>query len=263
MRTSQRNVLSDLTLVAAFDAVYLKKLRCTWPTWMRFRPELLDVPVLLIYDGALDLTSLDLRFLEKHHNIEFVPWHMPGAASQREKMLTALVRIPATCVHTSWYLKLDADTYATQRSDWIDDAWFRPFDNSAAIAYVASPWGYTKPAGAIQILDDWADRVDGIRHCARLNLPVTPGSDLVRHSRMASWVFFGNTAWTRRITSLAPERLPIPSQDTYLSYCAARLASPVRHVRMKDFGWAHCSRSRALARACAIALETDCPTMTE
>lgn len=250
-------VLSELTLVSAFDAVYIKKLKQAWPTWLRFRPWLQEIPVILIHDADLDLAAVDLSFLGDHPGIRFIPWAMPGAKSQREKMLNALVRVPATEVKTAWYLKLDTDTYAERDSQWLDDAWFQATDDRGLPAYVASPWGYTKPADTISRLDDWGDHVDELRSFPRLNLPVKEGSNLVQHSRMISRVFFGNTAWTRRVADYAPTVLPCPSQDTFLSYCAARQKAPVRLVRMSRFGWAHCSGLARLKAACSAALNRE------
>lgn len=245
---------SDLTLVTAFDAKYINRLRCTWPTWMRFRPWLRDIPVVLIYDASFDLECVDLSFLDHHRAIRLLPWTMPEAATQRERMLTSLVQVPATEVETSWYLKLDADTYATGHTEWLCDEWFQPIPDRGTPAYVASPWGYTKPADTIAKLDDWADGVQELSVYPRLDLPIAEGSEIARHPRMASWVFFGNTAWTRRVAALAPGRLPCPSQDTYLSYCATRLQSPVRRIRMAKYGWRHTSRLSTLKNACNTAL---------
>jgi hypothetical protein len=247
-------ILSELTLVAAFDAKYIKRLRQSWPTWMRYRPWLREIPALLIYDATVDLGAFDLSFLDDHSAITFVPWRMAAATTQRERMLNSLVRVPAMQVQTTWYLKLDADTFATRTSQWLDDRWFQQTFDAGPPAYVASPWGYTKPADAIARLDDWGDQVEELRAFPRLNLPVVEGSSLVRHSRMISRVFFGNTAWTRRVASFAPQRLPCPSQDTYLWYCAARMRSPTKLVPMKRFGWAHASGLSTLTKACSEVL---------
>ena len=247
-------IISDLTLVVAFDEEYVEKLRQSWPTWMRFRPWLREVPAVLIHDAALDLASIELNFLGDHRDIRFVPWSMPDAKTQRERMLTSLVHVPAREVQTDWYLKLDADSYATKVTKWVYDKWFSPTDDGIAPVYVSSPWGYTKPPNAIAKLDDWGDGVDELRDLPRLNLSVQKGSSIVRHSRMISQVFFGNTAWTRHVAGFAPDRLPCASQDTYLSYCATRLRCPVRHVRMSEYGWAHSSRLQRLTAACTAVL---------
>ncbi len=148
-------IVSDLTVVVAFDEEYVAKLRQSWPTWMAFRPWIREIPVLLIYDAELDLQCVDLSFLGTHPNVRLVPWSMPDAKTQRERMLTALVHVPAREVQTNWYLKLDADTYATRSTKWVYDEWFGPIDDEFPPVWVASPWGYTKPANTIAKLDEW------------------------------------------------------------------------------------------------------------
>ncbi len=134
----------DLTLVTAVDRGCLERLKLTWPTWMRFRPELRTWPVILIHDDSID-PQADLRpLVGDHPDIRFVPWEMPQAENQREKMLNAYVRIPATEVRTSWYMKVDVDVMATDSAAWISPEWFIPDEKGRPPVYVASPWGYTK-----------------------------------------------------------------------------------------------------------------------
>lgn len=247
----------DFTTVIAVDEPHLAELRLSAPTWRAHKPELWERPMVVMCDGygysrqyesaVSHVWAANLAFL-KHPALRIVLWEMPTAANQREKMLTAFMGA-LQHVDTPWFLKIDTDAVATYPGPWIDDAWFarRP-------AFVGSPWSYTKPADAIARLDDWGDTVPGICEHPRLDLPVTPNSDLVRHRRLISWCMFGNTEWTRRMYSFCRDgRLPVPSQDTFLFYCAERRRDHYILTKMSRQGWRHVTGHR-LPKACEEAL---------
>jgi len=120
-----------------------------------------------------------------------------------------------------------------------DERWFAPDDRGRLPVFVASPWGYTKPADAIRRLDHWAAGIGEFSETTPLDIRSTPGSRLVRHPRIISWAFYGDTEWTRRMAAACDGRLPVPSQDTFLWYCAARRGDFFRRVNMKRHGWRH------------------------
>ncbi len=246
----REEILANLTLLIAVDDNSSKQLALTWDTWLKFRPEIKRIPVVVIHDHRFDPMNTPLEKLSQHSNIRFVPWCLPEAESQREQMLTAFVRVAAEEIQTAWYLKLDCDVVAMEESDWIDPAWFAPDDKGRLPAFIASPWGYTKPADALAKLDDWGDSVPELQEHPRLTISYEPGSRLVRHPRIISWCFFGNTQWTKTVAAYAPGRLPVPSQDTYLFYCAARRNDYFVRAKMSHRGWKHVSRFRRLARTC-------------
>jgi len=241
--------ISPITLVLAVDEEHFEQLRHTWPTWMRFKPELRQAPVVVAFDAKTDLRGR-IEDLLRHPNLRLVAWQMNGAADQRELMLTALVRVAAEEVQTPWYLKLDTDVVATGAGRWLRREWFATNEQGREPVFVASPWGYTKPADTMARLDDWGDTVPVLRDLPRLNLPFDPSSSLVAHPRIISWCFLGNTAWTREVARFAPGRLPCPSHDTYLYYCAARRGDHFVRVSMAAHGWEHVSRLRKLRSRC-------------
>jgi len=245
----------QFTTVIAVDRKHVQELRWTWPTWLRHRAEIMGQPLLILCDADYSLEEWEhqLAFVE-HRERRLVAWQMNGV-DQREKMLTALVHGVAQHVSTPWYLKLDTDTVAVAKGEWLQASWFNPDGVRRLPAFISQPWGYTKPANAIETLDDWGDTVDELRNCPRLNLPSQPGATCIRSSRIISWCFWGNTTWTREVAAYAPGRLPIPSQDTYLWYCAARRGDFYRRVSMKDFGWRHIHHSRNLAQVATSALQ--------
>jgi hypothetical protein len=250
----------DFTTLVGLDVEHVEELRLTWPTWVRFRPEILQHPMICVCDGALseDHWHTALSFVD-HPDKSIVVWYQPDV-SQRAKMLTALTLAPAAWVSTPWYLKLDTDAVACTSDDWIQDEWFAPNIDGQLPAFVTNPWGYTKPADAIVRLDDWADQVPAMKNKPRLNLVPTPGASLISHRRIISWCFFGNTQWTRTVTSYCDGRLPVPSQDTYLWYCAARRGDFYRTVRMKHVGWQHIGRRRRLAQVCREVMSQELET---
>jgi hypothetical protein len=256
--TPSTSRLPALTLVVAVDDRSIVKLRHTWPTWMRHKPELREMPVLLIHDASVDPAKEDCALFREHPCLRFVPWEMPDALDQRERMLTALVKVPAFEVTTPWYLKLDVDVVATRSGAWIEPDWFLPDELGRSPAFISSPWGYTKPANALERLDDWGDTNPHLSSWPRLNLPFEEKAECVAHPRIISWCFFGKTAWTREVVEYSPHRLPCPSQDTYLFYCAARRGDRMIRTRMSRYGWEHISASlRRLKRECQLALRQD------
>lgn len=239
----------SFTTIVAVDDAHLNEFQLTWPTWARHRPEIMQSPLLIIADGA----SGDLNHWEErlafvgHSNRRILIWNQDGV-TQREKMLTALTLVSATAVETKWYLKLDTDTVAKYPSEWLQEEWFEPDESGREPAFVSSPWGYTKPAGAIDRLDAWADLEPSFSNTEALRIARSPEAGLVSHPRIISWCFFGRTDWTREVTACCEGRLPVPSQDTFLWYCAERRGNFYRRVRMKEFGWAHTSHPNRLRR---------------
>lgn len=260
------------SLFVAVDNFYLGKLLHSFPTWVMLKPEILNMPQVLVYDAG-QVSRDDPRWSElariydaavRHHRARdpgvravgfrpmLVPWSMPNAQSQRERMLTSLIRCTPS-IPTPWYLKLDADTYARAPGGWYFDRWF-----SQSPCYVSSPWNYTKPGGTIAQMNRWAATVPQLRNHPDVEfttVTLAPGKTKDVHPRMASWVMFGNTEWSRWANGLCQgDRLPFPSQDTYLSYVQARTKKLWIPARWRQMGWEHCRNPDGLARACQEAL---------
>jgi len=231
---------SDITIVLGVDAKHLEELRLVWPTWMRHKPELREMPCLVFYD-VMQVKPEEMAFLHEHPALRLVSWELPHARTQREKMLTGFVHVPAREVQTPWYLKIDTDVIATGPGEWIRKEWFQPKEKDELPVFITSPWGYSKPRYVMDVLDDWADGVPILAGHPRLNLPYSTKTNKVRHGRIISWLFFGRADWTREMAALAglDGRLPVPSQDSFLFYCAARLRRRYLKVRMSDHGWSH------------------------
>ena len=154
--------LGEITLVLGLDAAHLEELRWTWPTWMRFKPELREMPALVFYDPA-QIVPERVSFIHQHPNVRWVPWEMPAAGNQREKMITGFVQVPAREVQTPWYLKLDTDAVATGPGPWIKEEWFLPSGRGRTATMVSAKWTYSKPHDVIQRLDEWAKGLRRLR----------------------------------------------------------------------------------------------------
>ena len=257
------------SLYVAVDAYYLDKLLLTYPTWVFSRPEIIRMPHVFVADSQ-QVSALDPRWSKiqraredaaAHHKLslrdtrfEIINWamdHANGVISQREEMLTGLVRC-AKHVRTPWYLKLDADTFSKGPGGFYYDKWFR--DDTC---YISSPWGYTRPAGTVAKMNEWAK---GVPELADLPaVPFTAQGEGPRskdcHARMASWIMFGSTSWTTWASELCRDtRLPFPSQDTYLSYIQARTGKKWVPAKYRHMNWEHCRNMDGLRAACAAAL---------
>ena len=124
--------------------------------------------------------------------------------------------------------------------------------------YISSPWNYTKPGGTIAQMNRWAATVPQLASYPEVEystVELAPGKTKDVHPRMASWIMFGNTQWTQMASGMCPgERLPFPSQDTYLSYIQARTKKTWVPVKFRQFGWEHCKNPGGLEAACKAAL---------
>lgn len=238
--------IENITLLTAVDANYIEKLEYACATWFKFKPEIAQMPRIVVYDNSNHDSSYTERLLKLEEQYEFrlVPWNWGHQRSQRERMLTALVFTAASEVKTPWYMKIDADTIATKKVDkWFYDDWFTPVQGVTP-SFVSNPWGYTKPARLLGVLDRWGDTVEALQEHPKLEIG-NEKEPRAYHSRIISWLFFGNTEWTKQVVSYLPyDLLPVPSQDTFLWYCAARAKHPYVVRKMKKFGWEHMGRAK-------------------
>lgn len=239
-------MIPDFTIVVAIDPAHLAELRLSYPTWIRHHPELADRPMVVICDGDRHPDGAPARpgatvawwgaiedIVYPFHRGKIHPIFASSSdpqISQREKMLSAFVLKAPLRVDTPWYLKIDTDCIATVGGDWVYPEWFE-----REPVLIAPAWGYTKPGSMLDKLDDWAD-------CnPELVLRPPPArravGQIAKHRRIISYCMFGRTDWTRNIAKLCGDRLPVPSQDTFLWYCAERLGHLWMPAKMN--GWRH------------------------
>jgi len=160
-----------------------------------------------------------------------------AGATQREYMLTGLMWAAGSVVDTQYYLKLDTDTVAKTEGDLFDPQWIK-----RDIAYASHRWGYTKPAKFIRDCKRWADDVEELRMRPEVSVQLPESlKQRVYHPRIQSFYFLASTHYTRKVWEWCAkgQRLPCPSQDTTMWYCADRMKWPVVRVNMKRRGWSH------------------------
>ena len=241
----------DYTLVVGVDHKHLLQLQLVWPTWKRHKPSLLTVPMVVFYDRD-ELRPDHVYYVVDHPNVTTHPWPPEGVEYEgdaddkwsnprRYRMLSGFVHVPGNVVETPYWLKLDTDAIAHGMDDWIDWEWFR---HDPAI--VSAGWPYTKPPNQMLDLDRWVKRepinTKPLSRQFSLNLVPKMGSDRLVHRRIGSWCAFFDTEFTKEMSIVAERtcgvgKLPVPSQDSYLWYCAKRLGREVVRDNMKKRGW--------------------------
>lgn len=262
--------MKTYTIVCGVDKAHLQQLLITYPTWIRHKPGLLEAPMLIFCD--CDQVNIDDVHREiRHPYLQTIRWPpekgviWPGDAQdkysdpQRYKMLAGFVYM-AEYVKTDYILKLDTDVVANGVSNWIDTAWF--VDSPAIVSH---HWTFTKPADQMLLLDEWVKDCDELtpifRDTAPLKLIPEKGSDRVGHRRVISWCGFFSTSFTRLCANMAAEtcgmyKLPVPSQDGYLWYCAKRLGRVIERPNMKRRGWEQWLSTKNVRKAAQAAMRS-------
>ena len=210
----------DTTIVTACDPYYVDILRETFPNWRKYKK--IDKYPVIVFVNGIDIDDKKLDFL-RLPNVKLIPWSkekdLDNVTDHREEMLSAFVFGTAKHVKTDYWLKLDADSYATDDRSFIVDK-FKQY------AFCGHRWGYSRPAH-IKALDKWAKghwkgklkkakpmieegRIEGRRFYHNVK-------------RTISFVQLHKTKFTKFCVRLLRERkLPAPTQDTFFFYVANR-----------------------------------------
>lgn len=266
-------MIPGYTLVVVVDHRHLSQLAMTWKTWQRHKPSMMDHPILIVYDRQQVLLARIVDLLELTSlgaGVQCYPWPPTDVEypigtdkwtdAQRYRMLSGFVHATAKMVKTPYWIKLDTDVVATGQDNWVDPNWF-----TGNPTIVAQPWGFTKPANQMVDLDNWvtthSDLLVELRGRPPLNLNPKPGWSMVRHPRIISWCGFFNTKFTKKCSEYAELTcgrglLPVPSQDGFMWYVAARLGLSIVRPQMKDLGFEHWSTDNNVQKASIKALET-------
>jgi lipopolysaccharide biosynthesis glycosyltransferase len=210
----------DTTIVTAIDNYYIDILRVTWNNWRKYKH--IDKYPVIIFVNGLELTDTRLDFL-RLPNVQLIPWSkekdLDNVTEHREEMLSCFIIGAAKYVKTEYWLKLDADSFATDGRDFIDDK-MRQF------AFFGHKWSYSRPKH-IETLDTWSKG-----HWKRklkfakpmINEGRIEGNRFYHNTkRTISYIQLHKTKFTKFCVSLFRERrLPCPSQDTTMFYIANR-----------------------------------------
>jgi len=208
----------DTTIVTACDEYYVDILRLTFANWRKYK-KIDGYPVIVFVHGMDVQKDPRLDFL-RLPNVQMIPWKMENAENHREEMLSAFVFGTAEHVKTDYWLKLDADSYATNDTPFITE-------KMKQYAFCGHKWGYTKPYQFIEILDNWAKK-----HWKRKLRKAPP---MINEGRIEGRRFYHNvkrtisyiqlhrTKFTRFCVKLLREKkLPAPTQDTFFFYVCNR-----------------------------------------
>ena len=258
-------MIPDFTIVCGTDRSHLPQLTQAVRTWQRFKPSLMNRPLIVFRDHS-QVSDVEIRQAINHPNLSVYAWPMGNVSygekkskpktekeqyealwtnPQRYKMLAGFVYVSAYFVMTPYWLKLDACVSAKGNNEWIDPKWFK--DDPAIVSH---RWGYTKPANQMLKLDQWVfeNRMylpSSLVEAKPLDLkPDKDKPDRVSHKRIISWAAFFDTEFTKQCVRLAqrvcgPFKLPCCSQDGFLWYMAKRQGLGIRRVNMKKRGWEH------------------------
>jgi hypothetical protein len=212
---------SQTTIVTACDEHYVDILQVTYPNWKKYKK--IDKYPVLVFVNGLDV-NIDprLQFLRNEKNVTLIPWDMPNAENQREKMLHAFVVGAAEHVKTDYWLKLDADSFAT------DDRLFIT-EEMKKYKFCGHKWGYSRPYH-IEQLDAWAKnhkKKELNSAPPMINEGKAKGRRFYHDSRRTiSFIQLHQTKFTKFCVELLgkDKRMPAPTQDTYMYYVAKRFS---------------------------------------
>ena len=210
----------NVTIVTAVDPTYLPILKETFPNWKRYKN--IDAYPVLVFVNGLDLNGKELDFL-RLPNVTMMPWDefcMDKVDSHRELMLSAFILGAAEHVKTDYWLKLDADSYATDNRPFITE-------EMKKYNFFGHRWGYSK-VDHIRRLDEWS------KNCWHPKIKNAP--PMINEGRIDENRFFHNrrrtisfiqlhkTRFTRYCVKVfGRKRLPAPTQDTTMFYIADRI----------------------------------------
>jgi hypothetical protein len=217
---TQGGLEQDVTIVSACDEYYVDILRLTFANWRKYKN--IDKYPVIIFVNGMKLTDNRLDFLCLP-NIQLIPWSkekdLDNVTDHREEMLSAFVIGTSKYVQTDYWLKLDADSFATDSRPLIDE-------KMKQFAFCGHKWGYSRPEN-IKKLDEWAKD-----HWKR---KLRKASPMISEGRIEGNRFYHNTKRTisfiqlhkTRFTNfcvklLKERRLPAPTQDTYMFFVANR-----------------------------------------
>lgn len=211
-KTEVKKLRDDVTICTACDEYYVDILRETYANWRKYK-DIDTFPVIVFVHGMDVNTDSRLDFL-RLPNVKMVPWKMDNVdGNHREEMLSAFVFGAAENVKTEYWLKLDADSFATDNRPFITD-------EMKTYSLFSHKWGYTKPPEYIKRLDEWAK--NHWKRKLRLSQPMIEQGKIQgnrfyhNNKRIISYICLQKTQFTRFCVKLLKERrLPAPTQDTY------------------------------------------------
>ena len=220
---------ADTTIVTACDPHYCPILELTFENWRKYKG--VDNYPVIVFVNEIDIDKDSRLDFLRLPNVTMIPWDescMDPVESHRELMLSAFVFGTAEHVKTDYWLKLDADSYAT------DD---RPFitDDMKDYAFVSHKWGYSRPE-MIRKLDEWASghwRKKLRKATPMINEGRIEGRRFYHNKRRnISYIQLHKTKFIKFCVSLLKtKRLPVPSHDTFTYFVCQRFDPHLMSLR--------------------------------
>lgn len=217
LRESKDANFVDTTIVTACDNYYVDILRHTFPNWRKYKN--IDKYPVIVFVHGLDIKQDPRLDFLRLPNVTMIPWSMPNAENHREEMLSAFVFGTAENVKTEYWLKLDADSYATDNRPFITD-YMKTF------AFCGHKWSYSRP-DHIRKFDNFA-KLHWKRKLKNAKPMIEEGrieGNRFYHNvkRTISFIQLHKTKFTKFCVGLLRERrLPAPTQDTFMFFVANR-----------------------------------------
>ena len=213
----KNNLDSEVTIVTACDAKYVPVLKLTFANWRKYKN--IDRYPVIVFVHGVPLDSPELEFL-RLPNVRIIEWDLEEAEDQRERMLSAFVFGAAEHVDTDYWLKLDADSYATNYLPLISEE-MKGYD------FCGHRWGYSRP-DHIKLLDAWAAQHERKKLCNAKPM-IEEGRIEGRRfyhkkKRTISFIQLHKTKFTKFCVKLlgGKKKLPAPTQDTFMYYVVQR-----------------------------------------
>ena len=271
----------QVTVVVGIDAKTIEQWEVSLPTWIHYHPELRGKCRWIVFHDCATPSVENRAYALMDKNLlpagqtKLIKWpcdvsgkcDVPTYGSQRERMLTGFVHVPAKFGTTPFWCKIDTDAICLERKPLWEPEWFEwDQEKHLPLAFVASPWSYSKPAEQPGQLDAWGDTVTSapaFESGQKLNLPSPePGARRIGHKRMASWWSLYSAEFTHYASVLAERhcgvaKIPVPSQDGYHFYVAHRGGWPYKLASFKRRGWTNCSKLSSLKETAARVLNTN------
>jgi len=211
-----------VTIVTACDPKYVEILRHTFPNWRKYKK--IDSYAVIVFINGMDVEADPRLDFLRLPNVKLIPWSkevdLDDVTDHREEMLSAFVFGTARYVETEYWMKLDADSYATDDRDFITD------DMKKYDAFCGHKWGYSRPEH-IEKLDAWAK--DHWKRKLKNASPMIKEGKMHKNrfyhnvKRTISFIQLHKTRFTKFcVKSCRERRLPAPTQDTFMFYMAQR-----------------------------------------
>jgi len=249
--------MDECTIIMGVDESTIKQAMETHKTWKLVRPEVCSWPWMIFFDPK-SVTLRDVSHLKRLlqlNRVHFIPWYDDHYHSQREKMVTGHVFVPAEHCNTEWSCKIDTDAMAVENDKkWPLPEWFEP-ENGRHNVMIASNWGYTRAKGGGPLKDDldvWCETLEAfgdayfdtprVGLAEKISSRDHPKGPKMKMQRLASWICFQKTSWVKAMSKLFSDHcghhtLPVPSHDTSLWYSALRSGERFQFAKMGRYGF--------------------------